>query len=122
METQNSIVAEIEAEQARVSANRELMERMEGRIAAAIGRVWYDGTSVEWRRIMDGVIRIIALCYATLALGVALWLAGEPAQGGRDLWWLCEVVLLTVVLAAVLPTAAPRAAAYVWTRFVVLFE
>ncbi|MDE2785410.1 MAG: hypothetical protein OXL37_01965 [Chloroflexota bacterium] len=31
-----------EAERALVSANRELVERMEGRIAAAIRRVWYD--------------------------------------------------------------------------------
>ena len=34
--------AEIASERALVSANRELVERMEGRIAAAIGRVWYD--------------------------------------------------------------------------------
>ena len=40
LETQQAIVAEIEAEQALVSANRELEERMEGRIAAAVGRVW----------------------------------------------------------------------------------
>ena len=40
--TQEAIVAEIEAERALVSANRELVGRMEGRIAAAIGRVWYD--------------------------------------------------------------------------------
>ena len=38
--TQQAIVAEIEAERALVSANRELVERMEGRIAAAAGRVW----------------------------------------------------------------------------------
>ena len=38
--TQQAIVAEIEAEQALVSANRELAQRMEARIAAAIGRVW----------------------------------------------------------------------------------
>ena len=38
--TQQAIVAEIEAERALVSANRELAERMEQRIAAAIGRVW----------------------------------------------------------------------------------
>ena len=44
LETQNSIVAEIEAERALVSANRELAARMERRIAAAIGRVWYDGS------------------------------------------------------------------------------
>ena len=41
--TQQAIVAEIEAEQALVSANRELVERMEARIAAAIGRVWSGG-------------------------------------------------------------------------------
>ena len=40
LETQQAIVAEIEAEQALVSANRELAQRMEERIAAAIGRVW----------------------------------------------------------------------------------
>ena len=38
--TQRDIVAEIEAEWALVSVNRELVERMEGRIAAAIGRAW----------------------------------------------------------------------------------
>ena len=32
----------VKAERALVSANRELVERMERRIAAAIGRVWYD--------------------------------------------------------------------------------
>ena len=40
--TQQAIVAEIEAEQSLVAANRELMERMEGKIRAAIGRVWGD--------------------------------------------------------------------------------
>ena len=40
LEVQRAIVAGIEAERALVSANRELVERMEGRIAAAIGRVW----------------------------------------------------------------------------------
>ena len=40
LETQQAIVAEIEAEQALVSANRELVERMEQRIQDAIGRVW----------------------------------------------------------------------------------
>ena len=38
--TQQAIVAEIEAEQSLVAANRELMERMEGKVRAAIGRVW----------------------------------------------------------------------------------
>ena len=40
--TQRAIVAEIEAEQSLVAANRELVERMEGKIRAAIGRVWGD--------------------------------------------------------------------------------
>ena len=40
VETQQAIVAEIEAEQALVSANLELVERMEQRIQDAIGRVW----------------------------------------------------------------------------------
>ncbi len=42
LETQQAIVAEIEAEQSLVDANRELVERMEGKIRAAIGRVWGD--------------------------------------------------------------------------------
>ncbi len=41
-ETQQVIVAEIEAEQSLVAANLELIERMEGKIRAAIGRVWGD--------------------------------------------------------------------------------
>lgn len=40
LETQRAIVSEIEAERALVSANRELVERMEGRIAGVMGRVW----------------------------------------------------------------------------------
>ena len=40
MEAQNAIVAEIEAEQVLVSANRELVERMEQRIQDTIARVW----------------------------------------------------------------------------------
>ena len=40
IKTQQAIVAEIEAEQSLVAANRELMERMGGKIRAAIGRVW----------------------------------------------------------------------------------
>ncbi len=39
-ETQQAIVAEIEAEQALVNANRELIERFEKKIRAAIARVW----------------------------------------------------------------------------------
>ena len=40
LETQKAIVAEIEAEQALVDANRELMNRFEKKIEAAIARVW----------------------------------------------------------------------------------
>ena len=40
--TQQALVSEIEAEQSLVAANRELVERMEGKIRAAIGRVWGD--------------------------------------------------------------------------------
>ncbi len=40
LEVQQSIVDELEAEQALVKANRELIVRMESRIASAIGRVW----------------------------------------------------------------------------------
>ena len=40
LETQKTIVSEIEAEQSLVAANRELVERMEEKIRAAIGRVW----------------------------------------------------------------------------------
>ena len=43
--TQQVIVAEIEAERGLVSANRELAARMAGRIAGAVGRVWYDGSN-----------------------------------------------------------------------------
>ena len=38
--TQKAIVAELEAEQALVASNRELIERMEGKITAAVERVW----------------------------------------------------------------------------------
>ena len=40
VETQQSIVAEIQAEQGLVEANRELIQRFEGKIQAVIGRVW----------------------------------------------------------------------------------
>ena len=40
MPTQRAIVAEIEAEQALVNANRELIRRMEAKVKAAIDRVW----------------------------------------------------------------------------------
>ena len=38
--TQRAIVAEIEAEQTLVNANRELIRRMEAKAKAAIDRVW----------------------------------------------------------------------------------
>ena len=40
LETQQAIVAELKAEQALVNANRELIERFEKKIQAAIARVW----------------------------------------------------------------------------------
>jgi len=40
LSTQHAIVAEIEAEQALVAANRELIARMEKKIQAVLGRVW----------------------------------------------------------------------------------
>ena len=43
---QQTIVAEIESEQALVAANRELIERFVRKIQAAIGRVWGEGDSV----------------------------------------------------------------------------
>lgn len=42
LDTQRVIVAEIEAEQRLVAANRELIKRMEAKVQAAIGRVWGD--------------------------------------------------------------------------------
>ena len=46
LETQHSIVAEIEAEQVGVEVCRELVERFEGKIRKTIGRVWDEnGTS-----------------------------------------------------------------------------
>jgi type I restriction enzyme M protein len=40
LSTQRSIVAEIEAEQALVAANRELIRRFEAKIKTTIDRVW----------------------------------------------------------------------------------
>ena len=48
--TQQAIIAEIETEQAVVSANRELIDRFEKKIRAAIGRVWGDDESVDSSR------------------------------------------------------------------------
>lgn len=45
LETQRAIVAEIEAEQALVAANRELIRRMEAKVKAAIDRVWGAGVA-----------------------------------------------------------------------------
>lgn len=41
--TQQAIAAEIEAEQALVAANRELIARFEKKIQAALARVWGEG-------------------------------------------------------------------------------
>ena len=42
LKEQKAIIAEIEAEQALVDANRELIERFEKKICDAVGRVWGD--------------------------------------------------------------------------------
>ena len=46
LSTQRAIVAEIQAEQALVEANRNLIQRFEGKIQAAIARVWESKTPV----------------------------------------------------------------------------
>lgn len=43
LETQQAIVAEIEAEQELVNANRELIERFETKIQTTLARVWGEG-------------------------------------------------------------------------------
>ena len=43
---QNQIVSEIEAEQPLIAASQELVERMEGKIQAAIGRVWGEAETI----------------------------------------------------------------------------
>ena len=48
LDTQKAIVSEIEAEQSLVNANRELIERFEKKIRAAVGRVW--GETVPLRK------------------------------------------------------------------------
>lgn len=45
--TQQAIVAEIEAEQALVSANRELIARFEKKIQATLARVWGEDETPE---------------------------------------------------------------------------
>ena len=47
LETQQQIVAEIEAEQTLVAANRELVERFEKKIQATLARVWGDDEPVS---------------------------------------------------------------------------
>ena len=44
--TQQAIVAEIEAEQALVAANRELLTRFERKIQATLARIWGEETPV----------------------------------------------------------------------------
>jgi type I restriction enzyme M protein len=44
---QEAIVAEIEAEQSLVNANRELITRMEKKIQATLARVWGDDKAAE---------------------------------------------------------------------------
>ena len=44
--TQQAIVAEIEAEQALVAANRELIERFEKKIQSTLARIWGEETTV----------------------------------------------------------------------------
>lgn len=46
LETQQAIVAEIEAEQRLVAANRELIERFEAKIQATLARVWGEDVAV----------------------------------------------------------------------------
>ena len=42
---QDSVVAELDAEKTLVKANRELIQRFEGKIQSAVGRVWGEGAS-----------------------------------------------------------------------------
>ena len=53
--TQNRIVEELEAEQALVASNRELIERMEKKIQAAIGRVWGEDATLTNQTRMVGL-------------------------------------------------------------------
>ncbi len=47
LDIQQAIIAEIEAEQALVNGNRDLIARFEKKIDAAIARVWGETSSVE---------------------------------------------------------------------------
>ena len=51
--TQQQIVAEIEAEQALVAANRELISRFEQKIQATLARVWGEDTALAANHIPD---------------------------------------------------------------------
>ena len=62
--TQQAIVAEIEAEQALVAANRELIVRFEKKIQATLARVWgrrrrrsWVKRGYEWRSTASGTAR-----------------------------------------------------------------
>ena len=46
--TQQAIVAEIEAEQALVAANRELITRFEQKIQATLAHIWGENTAVSF--------------------------------------------------------------------------
>jgi hypothetical protein len=54
LETQQQIVAEIEAEQSLVAANRELISRFEKKIQATLARVWGEEPDVEEFLILTG--------------------------------------------------------------------
>ena len=47
LETQQAFVAEIEAEQALVAANRELITRFEKKIQATLARVWGEEEPID---------------------------------------------------------------------------
>ena len=47
IEAQHAIVAEIEAEEKLVAANRELAERFEKKVQATLARVWGEDTATE---------------------------------------------------------------------------
>lgn len=55
LETQRAIVAEIEAEQALVNANRDLIARMETKIQATLARVWGEEGKDEGGEMRDEV-------------------------------------------------------------------
>ena len=60
--TQQSIVAEIEAEQTLVAANRELIARFEKKIQATLARVWgEDAPAARVDRVMEVAVESDAL-------------------------------------------------------------